>query len=75
MAQELLKTGQVALMLGVNPKTVDRWGKELHLLGEPVAVGKQVRYRRDAVLAFEADRKAEAAEKAELTERAKAALS
>ena len=59
---ELLRVGLVAMILGVNPKTVDVWGKgEARLLGEPVVVGKQVRYRRSAVLAFKARREAEAA--------------
>jgi hypothetical protein len=51
----LLRTGQVALILGVNPKTVDRWGKD-DLLGPLHPVGKQTRYERAAVLAFAAKR-------------------
>ena len=47
----LLSTGQVAVMFGVNPRTVNRWASEGRL-GSVVTPGGHHRFRETEVLAL-----------------------
>jgi excisionase family DNA binding protein len=50
-ADRLLTTGQVAVMCGVNPRTVNRWASEGRL-GSVVTPGGHHRFRETEILAL-----------------------